>query len=108
MSEKTDLHDPFIKYLKREKLMFTRKNWNNHNRQVDDGFPDFSIPIDFGITLYIEFKTKEKFYSKNYGLSKKQIEWKHYLKSNGHEYLVTCDLDIAINFVEISTDHRAG
>jgi hypothetical protein len=100
MSEKTELHNSFIKYLKSKGLKFIRKNWNNHNRQVDDGYPDFIIFLNRGFTIFIEFKTKEKYLTKDHGLSKKQIEWKYYLEHNGHKYFLTYKLEDAISFVE--------
>jgi Holliday junction resolvase-like predicted endonuclease len=101
MSEKTELHDPFIKYLKSKGLKFIRKNWNNHNRQGDDGHPDFIIFLNMGTTLFIEFKTQRKYSSKDNGLSKKQIEWEEYLARKLHNYLLTYKVAFAINFVEI-------
>jgi hypothetical protein len=109
MSEKTELHDLFIRYLKKEKLKFTRKNWNNHKRQVDDGFPDFAVFIDMGETIFIEFKIKEKyFFSENHGLTSKQVEWKNYLEKNNHKYMVTWNIHDAIGYVDICLMHRAG
>ena len=99
MSEKTELHDPFIKYLKNKGLRFTRKNWNNHNRQVDDGFPDFQIFLKY-FPVFIEFKTKEKYKIKYFGLSKKQLKWREYFHVKGYAYLITYELDKAIKFVE--------
>lgn len=100
MSEKTELHDPFIKYLKKKKLKFIRKNWNNHNRQVDDGHPDFIIFADYARVICIEFKTIKKFYTKDNGLNKKQLEWEKYLWNNGHCYAIAHDLEEAIKFVK--------
>lgn len=104
MSEKTELHDHFNIFLKSRKLLYTRRNWNNKYNQRDDGFPDYSIPINNGRTLYIEFKTTEKFKTKYNGLKLNQIKWKVYLEHNGHKYLVTDNLEIAINFVNINID----
>ena len=101
MSEKKELHDPFIKYLKSKNLKFIRKNWNNKNRQVDDGYPDFIIFLNEGITLFVEFKTWEKYNLKNNGLNDKQIEWEEYLTRKLHNYLLTYKVIFAINFVEI-------
>jgi hypothetical protein len=99
MSEKTDLHNPFKDWLEAKNLKYTRKNWNNHNRQADDGFPDFSIPIRDAMTLYVEFKTKEKFFTAINGLSPKQIKWRDYLQDKNHRYLLTYKLTDAFDFV---------
>jgi hypothetical protein len=95
MQEIKDLHKPFKEFLKKNNILYIYTNWNNHNRQGDEGHPDFIIPVKDSKTLYIEFKTKEKYFSTFFGLSGNQRKWQKYLFDNKHLYLLTYNLDEA-------------
>lgn len=101
LTEKELLHNPFKKILDKHKLKYIHKNdARNHARGSDSGYPDFIIFLDNGIVLLIEFKKKEKYFSKLFGLRPKQVEWRDYLREKNFRYLLTYKLKDAIDFVE--------
>ena len=108
MDEIKDLHKPFKEYLKKRKIKYSYKNWNNNKREGDEGIPDFVCFLKHGIVVNIEFKTVEKYNTKLWGLREKQVEWMDYLTSNNHKYLLTFSFEEAIKFVEMYMRYKEG
>lgn len=99
IDEIQDLHKPFATWLKDHKIKYSKKNWNNHKRQGDEGIPDFIISIYRGKTIYIEFKTPEKYNLKEHGLSLKQQEWRVYLVERDHFWFICTSVQQAIDII---------